>query len=160
MTDALAAADRRASEVLPLLRSWVEINSFTANVDGVDQVGVHEVGPRATAHAVAATVVGGLDAIGPRPAVHRVRLAAAVEVVRAASAEQDVASREPADDVRAGCSDEPVVPRRTGDRARASGRCEAEDGEGDEDDGGNAHRLDGTHPVSHGLRGDDYDPTR
>jgi glutamate carboxypeptidase len=36
---ALAAADARAAEVLPLLRTWVEINSFTTNVDGVNRVG-------------------------------------------------------------------------------------------------------------------------
>ncbi len=37
--DALAAVDRRAGEQLPLLRRWVEVNSYTANTDGVDQVG-------------------------------------------------------------------------------------------------------------------------
>lgn len=39
VTAALAAADRRAGEMLPLLRRWVEINSFTGNVAGVNQVG-------------------------------------------------------------------------------------------------------------------------
>ncbi|MBK9030277.1 MAG: M20 family metallopeptidase [Myxococcales bacterium] len=42
MTDlvdrALAAADARAPELLPLLRRWVEINSYTGNVAGCDQV--------------------------------------------------------------------------------------------------------------------------
>ncbi len=36
---ALAVVDRRADQVLPLLRRWVEINSFTANVEGVNAVG-------------------------------------------------------------------------------------------------------------------------
>lgn len=36
---ALAAVDRRAAEMLPLLRRWVEVNSFTGNVDGVNEVG-------------------------------------------------------------------------------------------------------------------------
>jgi glutamate carboxypeptidase len=35
---ALAAADRRAGDLLPMLRRWVEVNSFTANVDGVNRV--------------------------------------------------------------------------------------------------------------------------
>jgi len=35
---ALAAADRRAPELLPLLRRWVEINSYTGNVAGCNQV--------------------------------------------------------------------------------------------------------------------------
>ncbi len=35
---ALAAADRRASELLPALRRWVEINSYTGNVDGCNRV--------------------------------------------------------------------------------------------------------------------------
>lgn len=35
---ALAAADRRATELLPLLRRWVEINSYTGNVDGCNRV--------------------------------------------------------------------------------------------------------------------------
>lgn len=41
--DALAAADRRAHELLPLLRRWVEVNSFTANVAGCDEVGARMV---------------------------------------------------------------------------------------------------------------------
>lgn len=36
---ALAAVRRRSSEMLGLTRSWVEVNSFTANVDGVNRVG-------------------------------------------------------------------------------------------------------------------------
>lgn len=36
---ALAAVRRRASEMLGLTRSWVDVNSFTANVDGVNRVG-------------------------------------------------------------------------------------------------------------------------
>jgi glutamate carboxypeptidase len=36
---ALAAAQRRGAELLPLLRRWVEINSFTANIAGVNAVG-------------------------------------------------------------------------------------------------------------------------
>jgi len=40
VTAALAAVDRRAGELLPLLRRWVEVNSFTGNVAGVDRVGV------------------------------------------------------------------------------------------------------------------------
>jgi glutamate carboxypeptidase len=36
---ALAAADRRAGEMLPLLRRWVEVNSFTGNLAGVEEVG-------------------------------------------------------------------------------------------------------------------------
>jgi glutamate carboxypeptidase len=36
---ALAAAQRRGEEALPLLRRWVEINSFTANLAGVAAVG-------------------------------------------------------------------------------------------------------------------------
>ena len=36
---ALAAVDRRAGELVPLLRRWVEVNSFTGNVAGVDEVG-------------------------------------------------------------------------------------------------------------------------
>lgn len=35
---ALAAADRRASELLPLLRRWVEVNSYTGNVEGCNRV--------------------------------------------------------------------------------------------------------------------------
>lgn len=35
---ALAAADRRASELLPALRRWVEVNSYTANIDGCNRV--------------------------------------------------------------------------------------------------------------------------
>ncbi len=35
---ALAAADHRAAELLPLLRRWVEINSYTGNVDGCNRV--------------------------------------------------------------------------------------------------------------------------
>lgn len=35
---ALAAVDRRAGELLPLLRRWVEINSFTGNVTGCNEV--------------------------------------------------------------------------------------------------------------------------
>ena len=35
---ALAAADRRADELLPLLRRWVEVNSYTANVAGCNAV--------------------------------------------------------------------------------------------------------------------------
>jgi len=35
---ALAALDRRAAEMLPLLRRWVEVNSFTSNVDGCNRV--------------------------------------------------------------------------------------------------------------------------
>ncbi len=35
---ALTAADRRASELLPLLRRWVEINSYTGNVEGCNRV--------------------------------------------------------------------------------------------------------------------------
>jgi glutamate carboxypeptidase len=38
-TAALAAVDRRAGELLPLLRTWVEINSFTGNIAGVNQAG-------------------------------------------------------------------------------------------------------------------------
>lgn len=37
-TRALAAADRRAAELLPLLRRWVEVNSYTANVAGCNRV--------------------------------------------------------------------------------------------------------------------------
>ncbi|MBA3454026.1 MAG: M20 family metallopeptidase [Deltaproteobacteria bacterium] len=36
---ALAAVRARADEMVSLTRSWVEVNSFTANVDGVNQVG-------------------------------------------------------------------------------------------------------------------------
>ncbi len=39
LDDALAAATRRAAGMLPLLRSWVEINSFTGNVEGVNRTG-------------------------------------------------------------------------------------------------------------------------
>lgn len=39
VTEALAAVDRRDGEQLPLLRRWVEINSYTANIAGVDRVG-------------------------------------------------------------------------------------------------------------------------
>src|SRR5262245_39537592 len=39
LSAALAAAARRAGTRLPLLRSWVEINSFSANVEGVNRVG-------------------------------------------------------------------------------------------------------------------------
>jgi glutamate carboxypeptidase len=35
---ALAAAERRASELLPALRRWVEVNSYTGNVDGCNRV--------------------------------------------------------------------------------------------------------------------------
>ena len=35
---ALAAADRRGAELLPLLERWVRINSFTGNVDGCNRV--------------------------------------------------------------------------------------------------------------------------
>jgi glutamate carboxypeptidase len=35
---ALAAADRRASELLPALRRWVEVNSYTGNIDGCNRV--------------------------------------------------------------------------------------------------------------------------
>ncbi len=35
---ALAAADRRAGELLPALRRWVEVNSYTGNVDGCNRV--------------------------------------------------------------------------------------------------------------------------
>jgi len=35
---ALAAADRRGDELLPLLERWVRINSFTGNVDGCNRV--------------------------------------------------------------------------------------------------------------------------
>jgi glutamate carboxypeptidase len=35
---ALAAADARGAELLPLLRSWVEINSYTANIEGCNRV--------------------------------------------------------------------------------------------------------------------------
>lgn len=35
---ALAAADRRAPELLPALRRWVEVNSYTGNVDGCNRV--------------------------------------------------------------------------------------------------------------------------
>jgi glutamate carboxypeptidase len=35
---ALAAVDRHVGELLPILRGWVEINSFTGNVDGCNQV--------------------------------------------------------------------------------------------------------------------------
>ena len=35
---ALAAADRRGPELLPLLRRWVEVNSYTANVAGCNRV--------------------------------------------------------------------------------------------------------------------------
>jgi hypothetical protein len=42
MTDlvdrALAAADARAAELLPLLERWVKINSYTGNVAGCNQV--------------------------------------------------------------------------------------------------------------------------
>jgi glutamate carboxypeptidase len=36
--DALAAADRRATELLPLLERWVKINSYTGNVPGCNRV--------------------------------------------------------------------------------------------------------------------------
>jgi glutamate carboxypeptidase len=35
---ALAAADRRGAELLPLLRRWVEVNSYTGNVAGCNRV--------------------------------------------------------------------------------------------------------------------------
>ena len=35
---ALAAADARAGELLPLLRQWVAVNSYTGNVDGCNRV--------------------------------------------------------------------------------------------------------------------------
>nr|MBA2543738.1 hypothetical protein [Deltaproteobacteria bacterium] len=35
----LALVRARESEMLALTRRWVEINSFTANIEGVDQVG-------------------------------------------------------------------------------------------------------------------------
>lgn len=35
---ALAAADRRSAELLPILRRWVEVNSYTGNVDGCNRV--------------------------------------------------------------------------------------------------------------------------
>ena len=38
VTRALDAADRRASELLPLLRRWVEVNSYTGNIDGCNRV--------------------------------------------------------------------------------------------------------------------------
>jgi glutamate carboxypeptidase len=39
LTEALAAAQRRADELLPMLRRWVETNSYSGNVDGVNAVG-------------------------------------------------------------------------------------------------------------------------
>ena len=36
---ALAAVRNRGSEMLALTRSWVEINSFTQNIEGVNRVG-------------------------------------------------------------------------------------------------------------------------
>jgi len=38
LADALAAAERRGAELLPLLERWVKINSFTGNVAGCNQV--------------------------------------------------------------------------------------------------------------------------
>jgi glutamate carboxypeptidase len=38
LSRALAAADQRGSELLPLLRRWVEVNSYTANVEGCNRV--------------------------------------------------------------------------------------------------------------------------
>src|SRR6185295_4038349 len=35
---ALAAADARGAELLPLLEQWVAINSYTGNVDGCNRV--------------------------------------------------------------------------------------------------------------------------
>src|SRR5262245_1001703 len=39
LEDALAALRARESELVALARSWVEINSYTSNVDGVNRVG-------------------------------------------------------------------------------------------------------------------------
>jgi glutamate carboxypeptidase len=38
LDEALAAVDRRAGEQLPLLRRWVEVSSYTADVAGCDEV--------------------------------------------------------------------------------------------------------------------------
>lgn len=39
LSAALAAVERRGPEMLALTRSWVEINSYTSNVEGVNRVG-------------------------------------------------------------------------------------------------------------------------
>jgi glutamate carboxypeptidase len=39
LTEALAAAQRRGEQVLPMLRRWVQQNSFSANLEGVNAVG-------------------------------------------------------------------------------------------------------------------------
>lgn len=39
LTEALAAAQRRSDELLPMLRRWVETNSYSGNVEGVNAVG-------------------------------------------------------------------------------------------------------------------------
>src|SRR4051812_31156087 len=37
LADALAAADRRGAELLPMLERWVRINSYTGNIEGVNR---------------------------------------------------------------------------------------------------------------------------
>jgi glutamate carboxypeptidase len=60
---ALAAVRRRASEMLGLTRSWVEVNSFTANVDGVNRVGAM-LREAFTLPGLACTVIPGAEGFG------------------------------------------------------------------------------------------------
>ena len=39
LASAIAAVQRRGTEMLAQTRSWVEINSYTANIEGVNKVG-------------------------------------------------------------------------------------------------------------------------
>lgn len=60
---ALAAVRRRASEMLGLTRSWVEVNSFTSNVDGVNRVGAM-LRDAFTLPGLSCTVIPGAEGFG------------------------------------------------------------------------------------------------
>ena len=60
---ALAAVRRRQSEMLALTRSWVEVNSFTQNVEGVNRVGAM-LREAFTLPGLSCTVIPGAEGFG------------------------------------------------------------------------------------------------
>ena len=124
--------------------------------DCVREIRVHHIHPWSAAHVVACSVVRGRDQVVAWPSVVQVAARPSQEEVGAAHTEELIAPCETADVVRAGGSDQPVVPRGAGDAAR-SRHSRAEE-QTDQDERDDAHHVSRTRAVTPGLHVADYDP--
>ena len=145
-----------ASEVVYGSRERRRPTTSQSRATASAQVGVDDVETGSAPHDVAPSVVRGRDEIVTRPCVVRVPARAALQEVGAAPGDEPVVPAEAAQHVRTRRSEEPVVAGRPGHDARA-GRGGGEE-QDDEHERQNAHTLDWTRPVTHGLHSADYDP--